>query len=753
MSNQVKLYPLIYVLFIVFVIGYLLFPLPVLSQESGPTKPFDPAWVPDPIYDVNPDLVKLYFKAWQLAWDHVHTDPDALQSPFMDEAFWNYVIWIWDTSFMALFCKYAPSTFPGVESLENFYKGLHANNVNNSQKIQHPDNPPLFAWAEWENYKITNNKKRLFWLIEESQYLQKHYSFINNITAGYLPPNSRAETAMQHHNANGWFWNGVSSGMDNTPRGRGYGHSNILWIDAISQQALSAYYIALIAHEINNTTIKEEYENYYKTLKNTIQKIYWDQTDGFFYDINKNNPNQFSKVKTPASYWPLLALAATDNQAQIMVNHLFDPNTFGGFVPLPTLARSDVDFNPLGQYWKGSMWLPTAYMSIKAIERYGFYEEADTIANKLVHHMLKTYQNFSPRTIWECYSPTEYKPATVAYSSDYVRPDFCGWSALGPISLFIENYLGFHIVDAQNKRVEWRKYQQGRHGIKNLSFDSITTDIIGNENSLTVRSNGPFTLVVNGQSYQINAGTQQWGPNPPSLNSTVNWRTNVASSAVATMSPGPGWGNEASFAIDGLLTTFAQSATPVWDLFVTLDKIYPVDLITLTTRDSWAKEYTIKLSTDNSNWIPVVHETDGKKSTLHSYSLPVQQAKYIWVDVFSVGHTGNWGHAIQELQIFKALDPVSTIPTVQNSIHSNIVSPVAYINNCTINLNILTAGNFHLGIYAIDGKKVASEHGVTPDGQIHFKNNLAPGIYIIKIQIKDSTRLINTFQTKICIRN
>ena len=43
------------------------------------------------------------------------------QTPYMDEAFCDTQFWIWDTCFMALFCKFGGGTFPGVESLKNFY--------------------------------------------------------------------------------------------------------------------------------------------------------------------------------------------------------------------------------------------------------------------------------------------------------------------------------------------------------------------------------------------------------------------------------------------------------------------------------------------------------------------------------------------------------------------------------------------------------------------------------------------------------
>ena len=78
-------------------------------------------------------------------------------------------------------------------------------------------------------------------------------------------------------------------------------------------------------------------------------------------------------------------------------------------------------------------------MAIKAIEKYGYHEEADAIAEKVINQQLAAYRNIEPHTIWECYSPSGNTPSTE--HGRRARPEFCGWSALGPISLFIENVL------------------------------------------------------------------------------------------------------------------------------------------------------------------------------------------------------------------------------------------------------------------------------------------------------------------------
>lgn len=116
-----------------------------------------------------------------------------------------------------------------------------------------------------------------------------------------------------------------------------------------------------------------------------------------------------------------------------------NPEEFGGSYPTPSLARSDKDYHhQTGDYWRGGIWLPTTYMAIKAIEKYGYHEEADAIAEKVINQQLAAYRNIEPHTIWECYSPSGNTPSTE--HGRRARPEFCGWSALGPISLFIEMY-------------------------------------------------------------------------------------------------------------------------------------------------------------------------------------------------------------------------------------------------------------------------------------------------------------------------
>ena len=491
-------------------------------------------YIPIPVCENHPEYEGFYWKAWELARDHVKYIDGMPQNPYMDEAFCETQVWIWDTCFMTLFCKFAQEVFPGVETFKNFYSVLNDNKLlpsvivpNNEPgwtgaipgrkkhiDLHIADNPPLFAWAEYENALIHGDKKYLKDLLYEKKSLQRHYDWFEGLKASASICGVRCPTYLENCD-DGYKWEGGASGMDNTPRGRLGEHAenerpnnpNMLWLDAICQQALTALSISNLFQIVGDKNNESAWRKKYQEKKELINRLYWDKEDKFYYDIDCNDKH-FYKVQTIASYWALTAEVADNQQACALLEKVLDDLCFGGEMPLVSLARSDKDFSNNGKYWRGSMWLPTAYATLKGLSRYGFHEETQKLSQKILTRMLKTYQEYEPHTIWECYSPSECTPGMQVDGKTVVRPDFCGWSALGPISVYIEYVLGFHTINAFENVVEWAKPSvlKGKIGIRNLRFGEIITDIIGNEKACKVVSNGEFTLKINDVSYQIKAG-------------------------------------------------------------------------------------------------------------------------------------------------------------------------------------------------------------------------------------------------------
>ena len=498
-------------------------PVPIQQRES-----LMHLNVPEPIYDANPGYLELYDLAWRLAHDHIRSIDGMPQNPYMDEAFCDTRIWIWDTCFMALFCKFAPDIFPGVESFRNLLDVIHGDATLPSVLvpadepswtgavpgthapilIQHPDTPPLFAWAELETVLMTGDLNRIRHLLHDTRILQRHYDWLEAMhepyTGGGVPTAWRARP-------DGYLWCGICSGMDNTPRGRasrqetGYPTRPFLWLDALAQQALSADCIAQLATLIGDEDLAHTWRLRHQQKTQLIQSLYWVEQDGFFHDIDAET-HVHLPICTPAGFWPLLAGAATQPQADRCAEKVASPDLLGGQTPWVSLARNDAMFEPAhGQYWRGAVWVPTAYAGCRGLIRYGHRDLAAQTTAAILDTMLETYRSYDPHTIWECYSPSLPEPGRDARDQRRVRPDFCGWSALLPIAGLIENVIGLHHANALTRQLHWDtpKTIRGRLGCRNYRFADITANLCIENGRCTVEADADFTLVLNGVPHPI----------------------------------------------------------------------------------------------------------------------------------------------------------------------------------------------------------------------------------------------------------
>jgi hypothetical protein len=89
-----------------------------------------------------------------------------------------------------------------------------------------------------------------------------------------------------------------------------------------------------------------------------------------------------------------------------------------------------------------------------------------------------------------------------------VRPDFCGWSALGPISVFIEDVIGVKEADGFENTLlcDFEKHPKGRVGVRGYRFGAVVCDIIASEKAIEVESNRPFSLMADGRTFKVKAG-------------------------------------------------------------------------------------------------------------------------------------------------------------------------------------------------------------------------------------------------------
>lgn len=427
------------------------------------------ALLPQPILTADRGWLDLYWRCWELAFDHLRNPTPPFVSPYVDEAF-NNNIFQWDTIFMVMFWRYGYRAFPAIHSLDNFYcrqhndgficreiwengdlAGVDHHHKNSPQAI----NPPLFCWAEIENYRLTGDRSRL------AQVYQPLAKYVAWLETGRKHPNTRHQL----------YWsNGLGSGMDNTPR------SGSGWVDMSSQMVIQYKNLAEMALRLNKDAEAADYHRRAEAIAAKINQWMWSETDGLYYDLNDDG--QPIKWKTAGCFWPLLAGITSKAQEARLIQHLQDPDSFWRANIFPTLAADQTHYDQSGGYWRGGVWAPTNYAIIRGLALRGYHDFAYRCSEKYLNAMHQVYKETG--TVWELYAPDLPRPGSGSgglHGDHQARPDFVGWTGCGPIAMLIENILGFEL-NAQSNTVHWHLNRTDLHGIRNLAFGDNTVSII-----------------------------------------------------------------------------------------------------------------------------------------------------------------------------------------------------------------------------------------------------------------------------------
>jgi hypothetical protein len=117
----------------------------------------------------------------------------------------------------------------------------------------------------------------------------------------------------------------------------------------------------------------------------------WNSDAGMF--LNKDlHTGQFSSRLSPTNFYPLLAKAATPQQAEVMIkNHLLNAKEFWGEWIIPSIARDDPAFNDQN-YWRGRIWGPMNYLVYLGLRNYDDPEVSRQFAQKSYELFLQEWK-------------------------------------------------------------------------------------------------------------------------------------------------------------------------------------------------------------------------------------------------------------------------------------------------------------------------------------------------------------------------
>jgi glycogen debranching enzyme len=493
--------------------------------------------LPLPVFDEDPNYVRCYWKAWELAFRNFHEPAkgSGYVSQFIDAAF-NQNIFLWDTCFMTMFCNYAHPYVPGIGSLDNFYVKQHADGeicreinratgadfepwvnkdkepmfsrwgytldtgqkkvsvVYEDRRAPTPNpvltldalNHPIFAWAELESFRLTGDKDRL---------------------ASIWEPLIRYYAALQKYlrQGNGLYMTDWAS-MDNATRNK-YLEPGGCGIDISCEMVLFARNLGRIADILSKQAEALKYRRDAEELSTLINRHMWDEQRKFYFDLTLKGER--APVKSIAGFWALLAHVASGPQAEALAAELENPETFKTAHRVPTLAANESGFDPKGGYWVGAVWAPTDKMVMAGLENYGYTDLAREIALNHLRNAVAVFKETG--TIWENYAPQQIAHGEPA------KGDFVGWSGIGSIAFLIEYAIGVR-ADALANKITWDIRSPARVGVERFWFGGKTVSLICGKadaagvRTVTMKSDGEFDLVVTSQgktqTIQILAGKE-----------------------------------------------------------------------------------------------------------------------------------------------------------------------------------------------------------------------------------------------------
>jgi neutral trehalase len=116
----------------------------------------------------------------------------------------------------------------------------------------------------------------------------------------------------------------------------------------------------------------------------------WNEQAGMF--LNKNlHTGENSTRLSPTNFYPMLAHAATAEQAKTMVRkHLLNTNEFWGEWVIPSIARDDPAFHDQ-EYWRGRIWGPMNYLVYLGLSNYDTAGARKEFAQKSYSLFLKEW--------------------------------------------------------------------------------------------------------------------------------------------------------------------------------------------------------------------------------------------------------------------------------------------------------------------------------------------------------------------------
>jgi putative isomerase len=231
----------------------------------------------------------------------------------------------------------------------------------------------------------------------------------------------------------------LESGLDNSPMYDSSTYNEQSHVLEYADVGLMSMYIAdcdalaKIADELGKAAEAKELKDRAARYRTKLATL-WDDQAGIF--LNKDlHTGQSNKRLSPTNFYPMLAHAATPDQAAAMIEkHLMNPKEFWGAWVIPSIERDDPAFNDQN-YWRGRIWGPMNLLVYLGLANYEDAKARSAFAEKSYELFLKEWKENGH--VHENYN------ATLGSGDDVANSDrFYHWGALLGYVEYLEQRVG-----------------------------------------------------------------------------------------------------------------------------------------------------------------------------------------------------------------------------------------------------------------------------------------------------------------------
>jgi hypothetical protein len=342
-----------------------------------------------------------------LGWDTIY-EPEGRRVISPVSRIWSanwggYVLFDWDTFFAASLAAIGDRDLAYVNVIETLREATPQGFVGNfaragNWKSFDRSEPPVGALTVLDLYQHFHDK----WLLEKgfepllrwNRWWAEHRQLNGYLTWGTdsenQPRNSDDTSVGTLQGAK------YESGLDNSPMydeafyDNGNHQMQLADVGLMSLYIVDCDSLAQIAQALGKDSERKELSARAAKYRSSLETL-WDEQSGIF--LNKDlHTGKLCYRLSPTNFYPLIAKAATPQQADRMVRqHLLNTEEFWGEWVIPSIARNDPAFKDQN-YWRGRIWGPMNYLVYVGLRNYDQQNARQQFAQKSFNLFLQEWR-------------------------------------------------------------------------------------------------------------------------------------------------------------------------------------------------------------------------------------------------------------------------------------------------------------------------------------------------------------------------